>query len=143
MKLDKMFSTSTTTLLVLLMTASLCQARLSCEIKYGQNRLTYNVSLDAAAGIIPSAGTSIDFMQVFHCTCPTNNVSHHRNIWLCPNALYNVSWLGENSPEKNNPRGTFLINAKFLLKNILFDFFALAGRIKLALPQAAKLGIIF
>ena len=52
-----------------------CQSKLVCDIKYGQNRLTYNVSDAAAAGIIISPGHSVDYMQVFHCTCPTNNVS--------------------------------------------------------------------
>ena len=69
-------------LLLLLLLLSLlqlqCDARLSCEIKYSQTRLTYNVSNDAAAGIILSPGTGIDYMQVFHCTCPTNNVSYNR-----------------------------------------------------------------
>ena len=53
-----------------------CRARLTCEIKYGQNRMMYNVSNAAAFGITLTPGTSIDFMQVFHCTCPTSNVSH-------------------------------------------------------------------
>jgi hypothetical protein len=57
--------------------------RLSCGFKYGQTRLTYNVSDAAAAGIVINPGKAIDFMQVFHCTCPTNNVSFFPTS--CPN----------------------------------------------------------